>query len=219
MNGGGAADGGSGIRLGDISDYTDLSDLGSVASASLVGINLALVGGRMGGLGGLSLNMYFDTFGIEGYLANLALIILLFQVSRWGYTSFYNVAGSKAWSPFVFICILVGIQLVHDLIFYHGAINVLPSGRNEMIDVLKKYAKENGARALGGHSVFLVVVAVLAMMLKESTFITGVMITLGAVYMMPFVITTFGPKPAPPPAPPAEKKESFGMKDWNGPRY
>lgn len=217
MNGGGAGEGG--LRLGDIGDYTELSDLASVGSASLVSINLALIGGRMGGLGGFSLNTYFDTFGLEGYLANMALILLLFQVARWGYTSFYNVAGSKAWSPFVFLSILIAVQLVHDLIFYYGAINVLPSGTNEMIDVLKRYAKENGTRALGGHSIFLVVVGLLAMLLKETTFLVGSMITLGAVYLMPFIITTFGPKPAPPPKPPAEKKESFGMKDWNGPSY
>lgn len=217
MNGGGALDGG--LRLGDIGNYTDLSDLGSVASASLVGINLALIGGRTGGLGGFSLNTYFDTFGIEGYLSNIALIILIFQVARWGYTNFYNVGGSKVWSPFVFVCILIGVQLLHDLIFYYGAVNTLPSGKNEMIDVLKKYAKENGTRALGGHSVFITVVALLAMLLKETSFIMGFMITLAAVYVMPFIITTFGPKPAPPPAPPVEKKETYGMPNWNGPKF
>jgi hypothetical protein len=214
MNGGGA---GEGLQLGDISDYKDLSDLGSIASASLVGINLALIGGRVGGLGGLSLNTYFDTFGIEGYLANIALVILIFQFARWGYSSFYNVAGSKAWSPFVFLCFLVGVQLIHDMIFYYGAINNLPAGKNEMIDVLKRYAKENGARALGGHSLFLVVVGLLAMLLKESTLIMSFMITLAAVYLMPFIITTLGPKP-PPPAPPAEKKEA-GMPSWGVPKY
>jgi hypothetical protein len=214
MNGGGAGDG---LQLGDIGDYKDLSDLGSIASASLVGINLALVGGRVGGLGGFSLNTYFDTFGIEGYLANIALIILLFQFARWGYSSFYNVGGIKAWSPFVFICFLVGAQLIHDMIFYYGAINMLPAGKNEMIDILKRYARENGARALGGHSLFLVIVGVLAMLLKESTLIMSFMITLAAVYLMPFIITTLGPKPPPPP-PPAEKKEA-GMPSWGVPKY
>jgi hypothetical protein len=214
MNGGGIGDG---LQLGDIGDYKDMSDLGSIASASLVGMNLALVGGRVGGMGGFSLNTYFDTFGIEGYLANIALIILLFQFARWGYSSFYNVAGSKAWSPFVFICFLVGVQLIHDMIFYYGAINALPAGKNEMIDILKRYAKENGARALGGHSLFLVVVGLLAMLLKESTLIMSFMITLAAVYLMPFIITTLGPKPPPPP-PPAEKKEA-GMPSWGVPKY
>ena len=214
MNGGGASDG---LRLGDIGDYKDMSDLGSIASASLVGINLALIGGRVGGLGGFSLNTYFDTFGVEGYLANIALLILLFQFARWGYSSFYNVAGSKAWSPFVFLCFLVGVQLIHDMIFYYGAINSLPSGKNEMIDVLKRYAKENGARALGGHSLFLVVIGLLSMLLKESTLIMSFMITLAAVYLMPFIITTLGPKPPPPP-PAAEKKEA-GMPSWGTPKY
>jgi ABC-type uncharacterized transport system permease subunit len=86
-----------------------------------------------------------------------------------------------------------------------------------MIDILKRYARENGARALGGHSLFLVIVGVLAMLLKESTLIMSFMITLAAVYLMPFIITTLGPKPPPPP-PPAEKKEA-GMPSWGVPKY
>ena len=212
MNGGGGAE--EAIKLGDISHYDELSDLGSIASASLVGLNLALVGGRIGGLGGLSLNAFFDTFGIEGFLSNISLILILFQAARWGYTTFYNVGGSRPWSPFVFVCILIFIQLIHDLVFYYGAINVLPSGKNEMIDVLKKYSAENGSRALGAHSVFLIIVAVIAMFLKEASLVFGFIVTTVAVYLMPFIIATFGPKPAPPPKK-VEKKESFGY----GPRY
>ncbi len=215
MNGGGAEEG---IKLGDISNYNDLSDLGSIASASLVGLNLALVGGRIGGLGGLSLNAFFDTFGIEGFLSNISLILILFQAARWGYTTFYNVGGSRPWSPFVFVCILIFIQLLHDLIFYYGAINILPSGKNEMIDVLKKYSAENGSRALGAHSLFLIIVAVIAMFLKEASLVFGFIVTTVAVYLMPYIIATFGPKPAPPPKK-VEKKESFGVPAWNGPRY
>lgn len=216
MNGGGADD--TTFKLGDISQYNEVSDLGSIASASLVGLNMALIGGRIGGLGGLSLNAYFDAFGIEGFLSNISLILILFQAARWGYTSFYNVGGSRPWSPFVFVCILIGIQLLHDLIFYYGAINMVPSGKNEMIDVLKKYSAENGSRALGAHSLFLIVIAVIAMFLKEASLVFGFIVTSVAVYLMPFIIATFGPKPAPPPKI-VEKKESVGMANWNGPRF
>lgn len=224
MNGGGAGE--DSFQLGDISNYREIDDIPPILSASLVGMSLALIGGRLGNLGGFSLNAYFDAFGLEGFLANSSLIVLLFQITRWVYTSFYNADGSRQWSPIVFVSILLFLQLLHDIIFYYGLIQQLPSGKNEMIDMLKRYAAENGARAVGGHSFFLAVIALIAMFLKESTPIFGFLVVSVTLYLLPFVITTLSPKPAPPPAPPAERtnvqarpgpqRDPFEMPRWAG---
>jgi hypothetical protein len=202
MEGGGTSES---FKLGDIGNYTDLSDLYPIASASLVGINFGVLFARLGGIGGLSLNTYFDTFGLEGVLANVSLLVIIFQVTRWAYTSFYT-SGGRPWSPFVFVCVLILVQLLHDLIFYFGALQSMPSGKNDMIDVLKRYAAENGSRAMGGHAAFLIFVAVIAMFLKETTFMFSTLVLVVAFYMLPFIITTLGPKVAPPPK--EEKKVS-----------
>jgi hypothetical protein len=190
MEGGGTSES---FKLGDIGNYTDLSDLYPIASASLVGINFGVLFARLGGIGGLSLNTYFDTFGLEGVLANISLLVIVFQVARWAYTSFYT-SGGRPWSPFVFVCVLIVVQLLHDLIFYFGALQSMPSGKNDMIDVLKRYAAENGSRAMGGHAAFLIFVAIIAMFLKETTFMFSTIVLVVAFYMLPFIITTLGPK-------------------------
>jgi hypothetical protein len=75
-----------------------------------------------------------------------------------------------------------------------------------MIDALKKYANEHGPRALAGHAAFLIFVGVLAMFFKERSFLFTFLAVNMTLYMLPFVITTFGPKrPAPPP--PEKKPE------------
>jgi hypothetical protein len=221
MYGGGAAyagGGGDGFKLGDIGDFRQADDLWPIASASFVSMNVAIAAARLGGLGGISLNTYFDTFGLEGFLSNAAWLVILFQVARWLYTTFYSLPGSKPWSPVVFLAVLVLVQLIHDLIFYFGLINILPSGRNDMVDALKKYAKENGSRALAGHAAFLALTGLIAMWLKETTFVFSLIVANVALYLLPFVITTLGPKPPPPPPPP-KKQEAFGMPQWNGPRF
>jgi len=187
---GGAAEG---FRLGDIGNYTEVADFYPIGIASLFGINLAIAGARLGNIGGVSLNTYFDTFGLEGVLANLALIMIIFQITRWIYTIGY--AGSKTWSPFIFICILLGIQFLHDIIFYYGAINVAPSGVNEMIDLLKGYAKQNGSTAMGGHAVLIGVIGGLAMIFKETTIIVRMCIIIGTIYAMPYLIAMARSKP------------------------
>jgi hypothetical protein len=202
--------------LGDIGNYKEINDFAPIISASLIGINTAVTLSRFGSMGGLSMNAYFDTFGLEGILANTSFMVIMFQMARWAYTTFYT-SGERPWSPFVFVCILIAIEFLHDLIFYYGPLKSIPSGKNDMIDALKRYAAENGSRALAGHAAFLIFVAVIAMFLKESTFLFTFIVVNVTLYMLPFMITTLGPKPPPPPPPPPsqEKKEGFR---WTVPR-
>jgi hypothetical protein len=183
------------FRLGNIGNFADVDDFYPMAIASVFGINLAIAGARVGNLGGASLNTYFDAFGLEGILANVALIILILQISRFGYTKGYGL--TKPWSPFVFVCILLVVQFMHDLIFYYGAINILPSGKNEMIDALKEYSREHGRSALGAHAFLLIVVAAAAMIFKETSALVRIVVIATLFYMMPYIITMVKPRPPP----------------------
>jgi hypothetical protein len=177
----------------------------AVAAAGLIGTDLAVLLARFGA-GGYSLNTFFDTLGLEGALATTTYITILFQIVRWFYTTFYAVG--RPWSPFVFVCMLIGAQVIHDLIVNYGVFTTIPAGKNEMIDALKRYAAENGSRALSAHVGLLIVVAILAMFLKESSAVFALIVVSISVYALPFVLNTAGPKPPPPPPPP--KKEAFG---------
>jgi hypothetical protein len=68
----------------------------------------------------------------------------------------------------------------------------------------------------------LIFTAIAAMWLKETTFITSIVLVNVALYLLPFVITTLGPRPPPPPSkekkPAAEKAQTMGMPAW-GPEY
>ena len=189
--------------LGDIGNYSEVSDFAPIISASLIGMNFAVILSKFGSLGGFSMNAYFDTFGLEGILANTSFMVIMFQLARWFYTTFYT-RGDRPWSPFVFICFLLAIEFVHDLIFYYGPLKSIPSGKNDMIDALKKYAAENGSRALAGHAVFLIFIGVIAMFLKESSFLFSFIVVSVTLYMLPFMMTTVGTKPV-VQEPPKEK--------------
>ena len=202
--------------LGDIGNYKNVDDFAPIVSASLIGMNFAVTLSRFGSMGGFSMNAYFDTFGLEGILANTSFLVIMFQLTRWAYTTFYT-SGERPWSPFVFVCILIAMEFLHDLIFYYGPLKSIPAGKNDMIDALKRYAAENGSRALAGHAAFLIFVAVIAMFLKESTLVFTFIVISVTLYMLPFMITTLGPRPPPPQPPPQsqEKKEGFR---WTVPR-
>ena len=205
MEGGGLS-ASSGIQLSNIGDYNNVEDIYVIGNASLFSLFLSVVAARIGNIGGFTLNAYFDMFGLEGVLSNTMLIILILQITRWLYTNFYNKFG-RPWSPMVFLAIVLAVQFLHDIIFYYGVINILPSGKNEMIDILKQYAKENRLSAVGGHSIFLAVVALVAMIMKDMSDISKLIIPSIVLYALPYILSIVAKKPAPPPPPPKQKEE------------
>lgn len=210
MEGGGSSES---FVLGDIGDYKQVSDVPPMVYAAVIGINLVILLARFGGLGGYSLNTLFDTFGLEGVLAAASYITIIFQVTRWFYTSFY-VIGERGWSPFVFVCILLCLDFLHSIIIYYGALKSIPSGKNDLVDSLKRYAEENGSRALTGHAAFLIFIGVIAMFLKESSTLFTFILVAITLYTLPFILSTVGPRPPPP----QQREEKKVAPQWNVPR-
>ena len=209
MEGGGS--GSNAVYLSDIGDYKNTDDLYTIFNASLFTIFLSILATRIGNVGGLTLNTYFDVFGLEGILSNTMLVTILFQIARYFYTVVY-AHYDKGWSPFVFICILLVVHLLHDLLFYYGIINLLPSGKNDMIDILKSYAKENNISAIGGHSLFMIITAIVSMITNDMGNLSKLILFAVVFYLIPYTLSIVYKKPLPPPPPP--KKET--MKDARG---
>jgi hypothetical protein len=198
--------GGSSIYLSNIGDYRNIDDIYTIINSSLFTLTLLLLATRIGNLGGFSLNSYFDMFGIEGILSNTMLVVLIFQITRYFYTVLYANAD-KSWSPFVFICGLLGVQILHDVAFYYGVINYLPVGKNDIIDILKQYVKENGAGVIGGHSAVLLLTALVAMITNDMEIISKFVLLGVVLYSIPYILSIVSKKPAPPPPPPPKKEE------------
>lgn len=208
MEGGGQIEQKEYMKLGNIGDYKELADLTYVAAASVVGLDAVLALNKFGGVGGTTLNSFFDTMGLEAVMVIVALVVVLFEVSRFAYSYLYT-SGGKVWSPLVFVAILLGVQMVHDTLFYVAVVSNVPSGKNQVIDFLKRYGKENGVRALGASATFMILVATLAMLYKEFSPVLLFSIVGVAVYALPYLMNSAGPMPPPPPKEEkkAEKKE------------
>jgi len=209
MEGGGST---SFITLSNIGDYSNVDDLYTILNSSLFTLTLSLIATRIGNLGGYSLNTYFDLFGFEGILTNTMLMTLVFQITRYFYTVLYT-NFDKGWSPFVFICTLIVIQVLHDVLFYFGVINLLPSGKNEMVDVLKDYAKENKTAAIGVRAGIVLTVGIVAMTTNDMDFVSKIVLSGILLYSLPYILSIVHKKPPPPPPPPAKKEQ---MKDIRG---
>ncbi len=206
MEGGGFSQGGAtGVRLADIGDYRNADEAISTSQAALFTTFLSILAARIGGVGGLSLNALFDQFGLESVALIVAALTILLQFARFMYSSLWSGFG-KPWSPFIFVCIALSIQLIHDALFMYGLLPFVPAGKNDLLDAIRVYVKENKTMVFAGHGVLIGMTALVAMTLHEVgdvgkyTFLA--LVVVGILYGLSAVIM----KPAPPPPP---KQEPF----------
>jgi len=96
-----------------------------------------------------SLNDWYSKFGIFAVLSDITSLLIGIGASRFIYTFL------KQNNILSFFLILFVFQLFHDIFFYLAVIRPLPKGENEMIDVFKEYAEENGAKILGADYLML----------------------------------------------------------------
>ena len=203
-----------GLKLADIGNYENMNDFSTIGLSGVFTSLLVVLSARVGGFGGLPLNTFFDMFGIEGIITIVTFIVVLFQITRYLYTAFYEKSG-KTWSPFVFICFLLGAHLIHDLVFYYGIVSQLPKGKNDMVDILRALAANHKVYTLVAHSAILVATALIAMILSEVSDLAKMVVFVVMLYIIPYALAIHYPKPEPPPPPPKKEK----MEDMRGNYY
>ena len=108
-----------------------------------------------------ALNDWYDRFGVVAVLGDLLSLLIGLAAARYIYT-LAGLSGS-----FMFLAAILLFQLFHDIFFYTAVILRVPPGENQMIDVFKAYAAENGAKILVADALMLVASAVVASGLKS----------------------------------------------------
>jgi len=100
---------------------------------------------RYADVGGKSLNAWYDRFGLVAVLCDVSVIVIGFLIANSLYPFLFST-----YSLFPFLGLVVIVQAIHDILFYFFVINPIPQGHNQLIDVFKDYAKENGAKIILG---------------------------------------------------------------------
>jgi hypothetical protein len=187
MDGGGFA-----FAPGKPSDLPNLSIVKEVehlpyflGAAILVNVlSIALARGYQ--VGGKTLNDWYDSFGYEAITVDLAGLLLLFITGQAIYTQY--VTPVYGWNPLYFVIILVILQVLYDLALYYGVINTVPKGQNEIIDLFKRYAEENGTTALARDALLMIGSVLCAFGLLSVPTEAATFLSLIAVYALPYVL-------------------------------
>ena len=174
--------------LPNISDYRDLTNIPYLLAGILFIDVLVLFLVRYKGVGGKSLNGWYDNFGLEGVIADVFIILIGFVIGQYVYTHY--VAPTYGWSPFLFVSLVVLIQVIHDIAFYYGVILQIPKGHNMMMDMYKFYAEENGGLIIGGDALLMIGSALATFALKSMPDYAAMAVTILTVYTLPYILNT-----------------------------
>jgi hypothetical protein len=175
----------------DISNYKQVYDLVYIIIAVLiVDVAVIFLTKYSPEMFGPVLNKWYDIFGLNAVIADILIIVIGFIIARYVYTEYIkkNYADGK-WSPYKFVGTLVGVQLIHDLLFYYGVITQLPRGHNSMIDIFKDYSAA-GPIVIGGNAVLMTVSAGIAMLLKSQPAHIVASVGILTTYALPYILYT-----------------------------
>lgn len=173
--------------FGNVSNYKNEGDWLYLATGAVV-VDLAMVfmtkyPGSNPVFGVKVLNDWYTKFGALAAASDILSILIGIFFAR----LIYGLLGGPIW---VFIAAILGFQLFHDILFYVGVIIPLPKGENEMIDVFKAYAAENGSAILLADSIIMLSSIGVASFLKgmSPVYTTGTLLV--ALYALCYILYT-----------------------------
>ena len=173
----------------DISEYEELLDWVYILIAVIVvEVILLFLVRYFPNFFGKFLNVWYNRFKLSAVVADVFIIMIGIGIARYVYTEF--IYPSQDWNPIYFTGTAVGIQILHDILFYFGVIRALPEGHNAMIDVFKQYADEKGAGAIVGDSVLMIASCMLAIFLKSYPMHINAVVGIGSAYVVPYILET-----------------------------
>lgn len=173
----------------DISEYEELKDWVYIFIAVVVvEVILLFLVRYFPEFFGKFLNVWYNRFKLSAVGADILIIMIGIGISRYVYTEF--IYPSQDWNPLYFTGTAVGIQILHDILFYFGVIRALPEGHNAMIDVFKQYGTEKGAGAILGDSILVTASCIVAMLLKSFPDHVNAIVGIGSAYIVPYILET-----------------------------
>ena len=154
--------------ISDISDYRNLNDIFIIFFAILimeVGLifSVQYIPVLFGNLY-KSLNEWYNTFQFTAVISDILIILIIFTIARYIYTIW--IKPRYGWNPLIFVGVLLGLQIVRDVLMYLVAILPIPVGKNDIIDTIKRYSMKGSPNIMGANAMLIIVSALIAFYYK-----------------------------------------------------
>jgi hypothetical protein len=128
------------------------------------------------------LKKWYKKFNLSASIADTLILVIGIIIARFFYGYFF-----KEFNIWLFTGLAVGIQIIHDILFYLLFKNV-PEGYNYMLDVFKYYAKEVGVGAILGDSLMMILACLLSSYFATFSLNQNIITLIVTSYFIPYMI-------------------------------
>lgn len=131
------------------------------------------------------LERWYNNYGLSAVIADVLILVIGIIIAR----ALYSRIFGENFSIIAFVLLVVGIQIIHDVLFY-ALFQAVPVGKNKMLDLFKDYAKEVKGGAIVGDSIMIVIATLAASLLAGVSLNTNIITLIGLTYVLPYVLHT-----------------------------
>jgi hypothetical protein len=108
-----------------------------------------------------AISKWYDTFGLLAYMLDVSSVFIGVVLAQ-----FITAYIGGPWNPLMFCAAAVGVQQVHDLLFATVVVPAVPSGTNDVMDLMREYVGEKRSwLVLVADAVYVILASLLAMVL------------------------------------------------------
>lgn len=154
-----------------------LSLFNAALSTDLIFMTLAL----MGILNNEALMIWYKKFGLGAVIADVLILVIGFIITYYIYNFFF-----KEYNIFLFIFILIIVQLVHDALF--GLIVTNYKGNSPILNVFKLYIKQVKYKILLIDALMLISTVLLEKVYSSLNQKNNILLLIGLGYITPYLL-------------------------------
>jgi len=166
----------------NISSFKETGDYLSIFNGVLITDLIVIAFLLAGWIQSKVLKKWYKDLNLSAVLADILILFIGIMIARFLYPYIFT-----QYSLLKFLGLAVGIQVVHDILFYQICLAV-PRGQSQIMDIFKDYGKEKGVGAILADSTMMISSILIASYLKGLGTNVNIITMIVAVYIVPYFI-------------------------------
>jgi len=129
-----------------------------------------------------TLQEWYKKYNLSAVLADVLILVIGVILTRFFYPFLFS-----SYHLFAFLGLAVGVQMVHDILFYLF-LKVVPENKSPILDTFKAYAKEMGALILSADAAMMISTILIASALSTLSYNANIIVFIVSLYLIPYFV-------------------------------
>lgn len=174
--------------MSDISNFKNTNDYLPILNGSIIADIVVLILLLTGFIQSSLLKKWYTSLNLSACTLDVLVLVIGIIIARFLYTYIISPTFNIKFNLYIFIGLVILIQILHDILFYFMFQRLRDS---YIFNIFSLYAKEVGVYAIIGDSLMIALAALLAYYLSSLSLNTNIIILILGIYILPYLLYSF----------------------------